>query len=689
MGYFVSPRATSKLPRALSLLLSCQMAVGMAPIALAQTTDAPTAEAQAAAPSWNDSNDLMVLPRTEKAKVETKVETKAPEPIKVSEPKAQAETTATKTSVVSESKEAEAAKAQSAKEAALQAKADAVKAKLEAAKAKMEAKKAEEQALADARAQASRDKAEAQRLEAEKSQALKAEALKAKEEAQKLEAEKKAEAKQKAAQLKAQKEAAKQEQKKAEVKEEKPAQKAETTEQANKALAEAHIAPAEASNQTEAAVIKQQQSLLQSTPATSAQPASAPSATEEAVEIVDTDKAPTLDSKPASALTKEVSQTETVVTPQSQESTSTAAVTGLPAGSILNPDATSLITSPQTPQLGQPVPEQPGAMTTADTLDIETAHQLGATINEVTSSASAIAGSDGEVPVLDADEQDEVERVVEYENLPTDEGKTRIKTGAKFPVVVLTQLSSKTARNGDAIDARLKYDLKIGDRLIAKKGATVRGHINYALKARSVMHSLVSPTRWYRNSGVLGVEFDEIITEKGEHLPLVAAPAKTARVVNNKAEGRLLGVNHEGQVTGPWSQQLKYKAVRVGLNAAMGPIGVFSFGAMPVALGLIGAANPSFAFMKPVGTNVRHRRIKGFAWGFLSGVPGSFLIEDTVTKGQEAIIKPGDEFLAEFKQEFTGEAASEAQLMPNAQTKVKGDVRTKDKKKDSKDKSQK
>ncbi|MBK9618769.1 MAG: hypothetical protein IPO31_06235 [Candidatus Obscuribacter sp.] len=591
--------------------------------------------------------------------------------------------------MVSESKEAEAAKAQSAKEAALQAKADAVKAKLEAAKAKMEAKKAEEQALADARAQASRDKAEAQRLAAEKSQALKAEALKAKEEAQKLEAEKKAEAKQKAAQLKAQKEAAKQEQKKAEVKEEKPAQKAETTEQANKALAEAHIAPAEASNQTEAAVIKQQQSLLQSTPATSAQPESAPSATEEAVEIVDTDKAPTLDSKPASALTKEVSQTETVVTPQSQESTSTAAVTGLPAGSILNPDATSLITSPQTPQLGQPVPEQPGAMTTADTLDIETAHQLGATINEVTSSASAIAGSDGEVPVLDADEQDEVERVVEYENLPTDEGKTRIKTGAKFPVVVLTQLSSKTARNGDSIDARLKYDLKIGDRLIAKKGATVRGHINYALKARSVMHSLVSPTRWYRNSGVLGVEFDEIITEKGEHLPLVAAPAKTARVVNNKAEGRLLGVNHEGQVTGPWSQQLKYKAVRVGLNAAMGPIGVFSFGAMPVALGLIGAANPSFAFMKPVGTNVRHRRIKGFAWGFLSGVPGSFLIEDTVTKGQEAIIKPGDEFLAEFKQEFTGEAASEAQLMPNAQTKVKGDVRTKDKKKDSKDKSQK
>ncbi|HNG75046.1 MAG TPA: hypothetical protein PLY72_11345, partial [Candidatus Obscuribacter sp.] len=303
---------------------------------------------------------------------------------------------------------------------------------------------------------------------------------------------------------------------------------------------------------------------------------------------------------------------------------------------------------------------------------------LGASIND-TSKDSVLAVelvATGDEPFLiDLDEVEQIEKVVEYENLPTDEGKTKIKTGARFPVVVLSQISSKTAKKGDPVEARLKYDLKIGDRLIAKKGSVVRGHINYCLRARSVMHSLVSPERWYRNSGCLGVDFDEILNEKNEHIPLVACPARTARVVNNKAEGRLLGVNHLGQVTGPWSQQLKYKALRVGLNAALAPAGVFSFGAMPVALGLIGAANPSFAFMKPVGTNVRHRRIKGFAWGFLSGVPGSFLIEDTIVKGQEAIIKPGDEFLAEFKQEFTGEVATEAQLMPNASTKVKGDVR--------------
>jgi hypothetical protein len=276
--------------------------------------------------------------------------------------------------------------------------------------------------------------------------------------------------------------------------------------------------------------------------------------------------------------------------------------------------------------------------------------------------------------VIDNDEANEAEATIEYEDLPTDEEKTHVKAGARFPVVIACQLSSRTAKKGDPVQARLKYDLKIGDKLIARKGAYVRGHISSVLPARTILHSLVSPRRWYRNSGLLGIAFDEIINEKGEHLPLVAQPARKSRIIKNKGEGRVLGVNHMGQVVGPWSQQLRYKAIRVGLNAALAPAGVFSFGAMPVALGVIGAVNPSFAFSKPVGLNVRHRRLKGFAWGFLSGFPGSWIIEDTVVKGQEAIIKPGDEFLVEFRQEFTGEPATDAQLLPGASTKVRGQV---------------
>jgi hypothetical protein len=276
--------------------------------------------------------------------------------------------------------------------------------------------------------------------------------------------------------------------------------------------------------------------------------------------------------------------------------------------------------------------------------------------------------------MIDNDEAAEVKQTIEYKELPTDEGGTKVKAGATFPVVISSQITSKSANTGDAIEARLKYDLKIGERLVAEQGSSVIGHINYVLKARSTMKSMLSLERWYRNSGCLGITFDEIVNSKGEHIPLVAAPAQQARIVKNKNEGRELGVNHNGQVTGPLSQQLRYKAIRIGLNAAMAPAGAFSFGAMPIALGCIGAANPSFAFMKPVGQNVRHRRIKGFVWGALSGVPGSWVVEDTVIKGQEAIIKPGDEFLAEFKEEFTGEPETEASLIPGASTKVRGQV---------------
>ncbi len=286
---------------------------------------------------------------------------------------------------------------------------------------------------------------------------------------------------------------------------------------------------------------------------------------------------------------------------------------------------------------------------------------------------SKIQGQDSAV-VIDNDEAEEVEETIKAEEMATDDGKTHAKAGARFPVVLASQINSKTAKKGDPLTAKLKYDLKIGDRLVAKKGSVVNGHVNYVLHARTIMHSLVSPERWYRNSGCLGLTFDEIVNEKGEHLPLSAQPSRQARIVKNKGEGRELGVNQYGQVTGPWAQQIRYKAIRIGLNAALAPAGVFSFGAMPVALGVLGAANPSFAFAKPVGLNVRHRRIKGFAWGFLSGIPGSWLIEDTTVKGQEAIIKPGDEFYAELVQEFTGEPASEAQLMPGATTKLHGQL---------------
>ncbi len=67
----------------------------------------------------------------------------------------------------------------------------------------------------------------------------------------------------------------------------------------------------------------------------------------------------------------------------------------------------------------------------------------------------------------------------------------------------------------------------------------------------------------------------------------------------------------------------------------------------------------------------------------LAGLPGGFLIADYIIRGKEAEIKPGDEFLAEFRQEFTGEASTDASLIPGANQNVHGEV-VKEKDKNSK-----
>jgi hypothetical protein len=274
-------------------------------------------------------------------------------------------------------------------------------------------------------------------------------------------------------------------------------------------------------------------------------------------------------------------------------------------------------------------------------------------------------------------DNDEAQLQAEYKWTEIKDGpnKTHISAGARFPVAVQSQITSKTAKVGDPIEARLKVDLKIGGRLIAPKGTRVIGHVSSVNKARKLIVAEFTPNqRWLRMAGSVGVTFDEIVTDDGQHIPLVAMPARNPRIIKNGATGRVLGVNASGQVASPLSTQLKmqvaHEAIRLGASAA----GVFSFGAVPAAYACVGAISPSFAFMQPIGKNVRHRRIKGAAMGLVSGLPGGFLISDSIIRGPEAIIEPGDTFEAEFKQDFTGEASTEADLLPGASIKVHGQV---------------
>lgn len=281
-----------------------------------------------------------------------------------------------------------------------------------------------------------------------------------------------------------------------------------------------------------------------------------------------------------------------------------------------------------------------------------------------------------EVIVIDNDLVEVAESEEVWSEMKDEPGMTKVSAGACFPVVIMSGLSSKNNKIGDPLEARLKTDIKIGGRLVARKGDKVVGHVETCSKARSMLHAELSKNRWMRASGCIGLQFDEIITQEGEHLPLVAKPAQRARIVKNVNEGRVLGVNDNGEIASPLSSQLKAQGMHLAIRAAASAGGVMSFGIVPAAYGIVGAINPSFAFLHPVGKNVHHRRLKGFAMGVVSGLPGGFLIADTIIKGVDAEVKPGDEFLAKLHQDFTGEAASSATMLPGSSQKVRGEVIT-------------
>ena len=257
-----------------------------------------------------------------------------------------------------------------------------------------------------------------------------------------------------------------------------------------------------------------------------------------------------------------------------------------------------------------------------------------------------------ETVVVTSDRAAEPEQSVLFENLPTDKNKTRITIGAILPVIISSEISTATAKKGDLIEAKLKYDLKIGDRLVARKGATVIGYVSYCLKAPGSIRYPVSRGRQHQNTGCLGIVFDEIITEKGEHLPLSAAPASTAPIIPDRGEDRALGVNDLGQVIGLRFQPPQHKPAANGHKPALQAASALALGSLPVVPEVTGTVSPSLVFMTPVETDVSHHGVKDFVRNAWRRAPGW---GNTEIEGQEAVIRPGDEFLVEFKKEFTGE----------------------------------
>ena len=105
--------------------------------------------------------------------------------------------------------------------------------------------------------------------------------------------------------------------------------------------------------------------------------------------------------------------------------------------------------------------------------------------------------------VIDNDDEqaaEQIEETFKWQELPDSPGKKVMSMGARFPVKVVSEISSKTAKAGDPVEGQVRVDVKIGGKMIAPKGTRVVGHVFNVMPARRLLVAEVSRHRWWRAS---------------------------------------------------------------------------------------------------------------------------------------------------------------------------------------------
>jgi hypothetical protein len=222
------------------------------------------------------------------------------------------------------------------------------------------------------------------------------------------------------------------------------------------------------------------------------------------------------------------------------------------------------------------------------------------------------------------------------------------------PVILSTPLNSKTVTIGQTIQGKLKNDFVLAGRTYACKNAIVKGRVISYIAPRTMSQALGSDRR-FNSRAALALQFDEIIDTSGAHIPVVGFPSRqTVSIPGRNAPSREVKVDAQGRIVKAETvltdtQRRVYNSARAAtLVPIPGSMLVTAMGT-PVVMGAAGAADPSFAYNKPVDEKVEHRRWKGMVYAFLTNLPGAFLVQAVVEKGDEIILNAGDELAVDMQ----------------------------------------
>jgi hypothetical protein len=120
-----------------------------------------------------------------------------------------------------------------------------------------------------------------------------------------------------------------------------------------------------------------------------------------------------------------------------------------------------------------------------------------------------------------------------------------VPTGTQLPLSLVTALSSKTAKVGDVVRARVTQDVRVNDRVAIAAGTTVAGSVTDVVSGSSKIGGV--PTLGLRFErlelpGNVDVPIDGVLTQKGKS----DTGRDTAKIVGGAAAGAILGNQVKG-----------------------------------------------------------------------------------------------------------------------------------------------
>jgi len=245
-----------------------------------------------------------------------------------------------------------------------------------------------------------------------------------------------------------------------------------------------------------------------------------------------------------------------------------------------------------------------------------------------------------------------------------------IPSAVQFKVVLKTPIDSRRDIEGQPIKATLKDDLVYDDRVVAEAGSELIGHIEHLRKSRRMLKAMASNDGRFIKSGSMTIVFDELSSPHNEHFSIIGMISQQHTMQESGRYPRELKVGKHGDINKAeevfsTGDQIISQVLNFTLQSGLGPLGtVASFGAAPILLGALGAIEPDTAYLKPVSEDEKHPRLKGFALGATSSLPGYQAIQVFGFKGDDLKLRVGDEFMVQVHAPYHDIVAADGALIP-------------------------